>query len=68
MDTITIKLSESIKKYPKDVQESIARYLEQLGEKERKAYYIAESHLGSSFNIVKSNGYINWKNKSNSFL
>jgi hypothetical protein len=28
-------------------------------------YLIAKDHLGSSFNILKSNGYKEWKNKNN---
>jgi len=44
-----------------EIQESVYCYLVQLGESERKTYCIAVSHLGSSFNLVKSNGYIKWK-------
>ena len=36
-------------------------YIESLNEKERKAYEIAESHLGSSFDLSKSSGFIKWK-------
>jgi len=35
-------------------------YLETLTSRERKAYEIAKSHLGMSFNLKKSNGYIKW--------
>jgi hypothetical protein len=52
---------DSVKKYPVEVQESIAKYLEQLGDKERIAYQIAKEHLGSSFDVAKSIGYITWK-------
>lgn len=52
---------EDLSKYPHDVQESILKYLEQLGDKERIAYSIAKEHLGTSFNVVKSIGYITWK-------
>lgn len=48
-------------KYTLEVQQSIKKYLEQLGEKERIAYLIAKEHLGTSFDVVKSIGYINWK-------
>ena len=35
-----------------------------MDEKKLKAYNIAFNHLGSSFNILKSNGYKDWaKNK-----
>ena len=35
-------------------------YLKSLSEKERKAYEIAKSHLGSTFSLEKSNGYVSW--------
>jgi hypothetical protein len=28
---------------------------------ERQAYTIGKRHLGSSFNLIKSNGFIKWK-------
>jgi hypothetical protein len=40
--------------------EYIKEYILTLSEKEYKAYKIAESHLGSSFDILKSNGYLKW--------
>ena len=51
--------------YDEKTQQSILLYLNQLNTLEIKAYHIARDHLGSSFNIVKSNGYISWKNKKN---
>ena len=44
-------------------QKHIYDYLSQLDEQQKKAYVIAYNHLGSSFNICKSNGYKEWKNK-----
>ena len=38
----------------------IERYLKSLGEKERKAYHIAKDHLGSSFSVEKSIGFLAW--------
>ena len=35
-------------------------YVKSLPEKERKAYEIAKAHLGSTFSLEKSNGYIAW--------
>jgi hypothetical protein len=52
---------EDFSKYPQHVQDSILKYLEQLGDKERIAYFIAKEHLGTSFSILKSIGYISWK-------
>jgi hypothetical protein len=39
-------------------------YLASLSEKELKGYEIAKSHLGSTFSVIKSNGYIKWEKNS----
>jgi hypothetical protein len=36
----------------------IEKYIKSLSEKERMAYEIAKSHLGSTFSLEKSNGYL----------
>ena len=38
-------------------------YVESLNEKELKSYTIAKSHLGSSFSLEKSVGFLKWKKK-----
>ena len=38
-------------------------YLKSLTEKEFKAYLIAKNHLGSSFGLDKSIGFLYWKNQ-----
>ena len=40
------------------------KYVESLSEKELKAYHIAKSHLGSSFSLEKSRGFLDWKAKN----
>lgn len=40
--------------------QKIEEYLNQMTERERKAFYIAQAHLGSSFSVEKSNGYTAW--------
>ena len=40
--------------------ENAKEYMNQLTEKERKVLTIAKEHLGSSFNLLKSNGYKRW--------
>lgn len=52
---------DNLEKYPEAVRESIIKYIEQLGDKERVAYAIAKEHLGTSFDVVKSIGYLTWK-------
>ena len=39
------------------------QYLKTLSEKERMAYEIAKDHLGSSFELEKSVGYLKWLEK-----
>jgi hypothetical protein len=55
-----IKLPDNFESYHTNLQSSIIEYLSQLNPIEKKAYKIAKEHLGSSFNIVKSNGYCDW--------
>lgn len=43
------------------LENDLAAYLQSLSEKEHKAYLIAKSHLGSSFQLEKSNGFLKWK-------
>ena len=43
------------------LEELIEEYLMTLSEKEKKAYEIAKEHLGMSFQIEKSTGFIKWK-------
>jgi hypothetical protein len=37
------------------------QYISTLSEKEYQGYLIARSHLGSSFDLEKSLGFIEWK-------
>jgi hypothetical protein len=46
--------------YDEETQQKIICYLSQLTDIQKKAYIIAMHHLGSSFNILKSNGYVIW--------
>ena len=46
-----------------DKQNLILKYLKQLDTKEQIAYKIAMEHLGSSFHIIRSNGYQEWLQK-----
>jgi len=39
----------------------IQGYLESMSEKDRIAYNIAKEHLGSSFTVEKSVGFLRWK-------
>jgi len=39
---------------------SIQQYLAQLDDIQKKAHDIAKQHLGTSYSIAKSNGYMDW--------
>jgi hypothetical protein len=43
-----------------EMQQQIVRYVKSLDEIHKKALLIAKEHLGSSFDMVKSNGFIAW--------
>ena len=58
-----IPIPELIKQYPLEKQEEIYKYLSEIDEHHKQAYIIAYKHLGSSFNIYKSNGFKEWKSK-----
>ena len=60
---LNIPLPEIINSYPIDKQIEIYNYLKDIDEQNKKAYLIALDHLGSSFNIYKSNGFKEWKTK-----
>jgi hypothetical protein len=61
---ISLELPSLFENYDPILQESIIKYLKHLNKIERQAYTIGKAHLGSSFNIVKSNGFLDW-NKNN---
>jgi hypothetical protein len=50
--------------YSSELKELIIKYMGQLDTIEQKAYVIAMDHLGTSFNIVKSNGFNDWIKKN----
>ena len=43
-----------------ETKPSIQQYLAQLDDIQKKAHDIAKQHLGTSYNIAKSNGYMDW--------
>jgi hypothetical protein len=44
---------------------NIQQYLAQLDDIQKKAHDIAKQHLGTSYNIAKSNGYMDWLKQQN---
>lgn len=61
-ESLNIKISNNIKSYSYDKQNEIFEYLSEMDEIHKKAYSIAFDHLGSSFDVLRSNGYKEWKN------
>jgi len=59
-DSLNMKISELVKKYQIEQQREILEYLTEMDEHNRKAYDIAYNHLGTSFNIARSNGFKEW--------
>jgi hypothetical protein len=43
--------------------DNTAAYISQMSQFELSAYRIAKSHLGTSFNLRKSNGFLKWISK-----
>ncbi len=54
------KLPNNFYELDEQIQINISDYLNQLNPIEVRAYGIAKSHLGTSFNILRSNGYNDW--------
>lgn len=64
INNIGIPIPKLVFEENEENQKNILEYLKTMDEKQLKAYNIAFNHLGSSFNIMKSNGYKDWaKNK-----
>jgi hypothetical protein len=64
-EELHLPISQIILSLPEESQKEIYDYLSQLDEHNKQAYLIAFNHLGTSFNILKSNGYKEWINKKN---
>ena len=60
-DSLQLPVSESIKLYSQEQQKEICQYLSEMTDQEKTAYRIALDHLGTSFNVYRSNGFIDWK-------
>jgi hypothetical protein len=61
--SLNLPISSLIQNYSIELQRDIHAYLSQLDDINRKAYCIAYEHLGTSFNIARSNGFKDWKHK-----
>ena len=64
VDSLNISIPNEFYNYNLEIQEEIYNYLSSLNEHEKIAYKIALEHLGSSFNIYRSNGFKEWIQKT----
>ena len=55
--------NRQVKMSKEEKEAIIANYMAQLGEQQLKALELAKNHLGTSFNISKSNGFKEWFSK-----
>lgn len=62
-DLLNLPIPDIIKVYPIEVQREVFEYLNEIDEFEKVGYRIAFNHLGSSFDICRSNGYKKWKQR-----
>jgi len=60
-ETLNFPVPEVIYLYSYQEQKEVFDYLKQMDNMHIKSYLIAKEHLGSSFNIYKSNGFKEWK-------
>ena len=63
-ESLNLPIPEIVKTYSDEKKREIFDYLNSMDEQHRKAYEIALNHLGSSFNIYRSNGFKEWKQSS----
>ena len=60
-DSLNMKFSDLIKTYSPELQREIFEYINGLDDRNKQAYNIAYEHLGTSFNIARSNGFKLWR-------
>ena len=59
IDKVIVKGKVTVKR-KKKYKNKIDEYISQMSEQERLVLKIATEHLGTSFDIEKSIGYLNW--------
>jgi hypothetical protein len=52
---------EVIQNSPSEWRETINSYFKSMSDMQKKTFLIAKNHLGTSFNIFKSNGFVNFE-------
>lgn len=62
---VAVELPDNFHLYDSKTQQLVLKYLASLDKLEQLAYTIGKEHLGTSFNVLKSNGYNSWLKKQN---
>jgi len=57
------KIEKTSEEKPEKIteQELMEQYIKTFSKKELQSYEIAKNHLGTSFQLEKSNGFLKWK-------
>lgn len=58
---LSVPLPPSFDTMDVETQQQVVAYLQQLNSLQQKAYVIAIEHLGSSFDLLRTGGYVDWK-------
>jgi hypothetical protein len=55
------QFEEVVQNAPSELRETIKSYFKSMTDMQKKSFLIAKDHLGTSFNIFKSNGFVNFE-------
>jgi hypothetical protein len=55
------QFEEVIQNTPDEWRETIKSYFKSMTDMQKKTFLIAKNHLGTSFNIFKSNGFVSFE-------
>lgn len=55
------QFEEVIQNTPNEWRETIKSYFKSMSDMQKKTFLIAKNHLGTSFNIFKSNGFVSFE-------
>ena len=55
------QFEEVIQNTPNEWRETIKSYFNSMTDMQKKTFLIAKNHLGTSFNIFKSNGFVSFE-------
>ena len=55
------QFEEVVQNSSDELREIIKSYFKSMSEMQKKSFLIAKDHLGTSFNIFKSNGFVNFE-------